>query len=133
MLRTISKWVLRILGLLLAVIGAWATYAGSRPVLTEPLIPDEEAGAGSRSVVPSYTGLLREFPEIETPDDAAVELGRQLFFDPVLSAENDMSCATCHQPDHGFSDGLGACDHGPRSQHPPDPDGLAPHLSLIHI
>ncbi len=106
MLRTISKWVLRILGLLLAIVAAWAMFAGARPVATEPLIPDEEAGAGSRSIVPSYTGLLREFPELDTPEEAAVELGRQLFFDPVLSAENDMSCATCHQPDHGFSDGL---------------------------
>jgi cytochrome c peroxidase len=36
---------------------------------------------------------------------AKVELGRQLFFDPVLSASNAMSCATCHHPDLGFSNG----------------------------
>jgi len=32
-------------------------------------------------------------------------LGRLLFFDPVLSKNNDMSCSTCHHPDLGFSDG----------------------------
>jgi cytochrome c peroxidase len=35
-----------------------------------------------------------------------VELGRLLFFDPRLSRHNDMSCATCHDPDKGWTDGL---------------------------
>ena len=34
------------------------------------------------------------------------ELGRQLFFDPRLSGDNSMSCATCHVPDKAFADGL---------------------------
>ncbi len=37
---------------------------------------------------------------------AKVELGRQLFFDPALSANNQRSCASCHQPDKAFTDGL---------------------------
>lgn len=32
-----------------------------------------------------------------------VALGRRLFFDPALSADNQVSCATCHEPEHGFS------------------------------
>lgn len=32
-------------------------------------------------------------------------LGKTLFFDPRLSREKDMSCATCHSPDHRWSDG----------------------------
>ena len=32
-----------------------------------------------------------------------VALGRRLFFDPILSADQTVSCATCHQPDHGFA------------------------------
>ncbi len=39
----------------------------------------------------------------ETP--ARVALGRLLFFDPVLSKNNSMSCATCHQPEKAFTDG----------------------------
>lgn len=35
-----------------------------------------------------------------------IDLGRYLFFDPVLSADGTMSCATCHHPDQGFGDGL---------------------------
>lgn len=35
-----------------------------------------------------------------------IDLGRYLFFDPVLSINGDMSCASCHIPDKGFSDGL---------------------------
>lgn len=36
---------------------------------------------------------------------AKVELGRLLFFDPIVGGDNTMSCATCHHPDFGFSDG----------------------------
>ncbi len=34
-----------------------------------------------------------------------IDLGRLLFFDPVLSVNGSMSCASCHDPDRGFSDG----------------------------
>ncbi len=33
------------------------------------------------------------------------ELGEQLFYDPLLSKSNDRSCASCHLPNKGFSDG----------------------------
>jgi cytochrome c peroxidase len=35
-----------------------------------------------------------------------IDLGRLLFFDPVLSADKNLSCANCHNPDLGFSDGM---------------------------
>src|SRR5215213_2008197 len=35
-----------------------------------------------------------------------VELGKALFFDPRLSGSNWISCATCHNPALGWSDGL---------------------------
>ena len=35
---------------------------------------------------------------------AKVELGKQLFFDPRLSLDNSVSCATCHNPATGWSD-----------------------------
>ena len=34
-----------------------------------------------------------------------VELGRYLYFDKRLSADGSVSCATCHDPQHGFTDG----------------------------
>src|SRR5687767_7403830 len=39
-----------------------------------------------------------------TPEKVA--LGKQLFFDPRLSGDNRMSCASCHLPDRAFADGL---------------------------
>ncbi|MCP5128177.1 MAG: c-type cytochrome [Pseudomonadales bacterium] len=36
-----------------------------------------------------------------------IDLGRYLFFDPALSADGTVSCASCHQPDRGFADGRG--------------------------
>ncbi len=34
-----------------------------------------------------------------------IDLGRYLFFDPILSVDGTMSCASCHDPDKGFADG----------------------------
>ena len=34
------------------------------------------------------------------------ELGELLFFDPVLSGNNQRTCASCHKPEVAFSDGL---------------------------
>ena len=33
---------------------------------------------------------------------AKIELGRQLYFDPRLSSNGKISCASCHHPDEGF-------------------------------
>jgi len=52
-------------------------------------------------------GLKTPLPPVRdgfTPQQ--IDLGRYLFFDPVLSGDGTLSCATCHQPDKGFSDGL---------------------------
>ncbi len=37
---------------------------------------------------------------------ARAELGRLLFYDPILSGNRNISCATCHHHDHGTGDGL---------------------------
>ncbi|GMG86370.1 cytochrome-c peroxidase [Biformimicrobium ophioploci] len=34
-----------------------------------------------------------------------IDLGRYLFFDPLLSGDNSLSCASCHHPELGFADG----------------------------
>jgi len=45
-------------------------------------------------------------PKDNPTTDEKVALGKQLFFDNRLSGDNTMSCASCHQPDRGFADGL---------------------------
>ena len=49
---------------------------------------------------PPFKKVLGHMPTMES-----VELGRKLFNDPVLSRNNDVSCATCHLSNHGFADG----------------------------
>lgn len=55
---------------------------------------------------------LRTFGPIEDwhlppPVDAAeVELGRLLFWDPILSGNRDVACASCHHPDSGYAERL---------------------------
>lgn len=38
--------------------------------------------------------------------EAKSDLGRLLFFDPILSGTKNVSCATCHHPNFGFADGI---------------------------
>ncbi|WP_181905168.1 cytochrome-c peroxidase [Aestuariispira insulae] len=49
-------------------------------------------------------------------------LGRHLFFDPRLSARNDMACASCHQPEYFWADPKGVSsgsDGRPRPRRTP--------------
>ena len=48
----------------------------------------------------NYTSLIGYEPKKEL-----LHLGRMLFNDPILSRNNDVSCATCHLTNHGFADG----------------------------
>lgn len=50
----------------------------------------------------------QNFPADNAPTPERVALGKRLFFDNRMSNGNDVSCATCHQPDKAFSDGLPA-------------------------
>ncbi|MEM7051172.1 MAG: cytochrome c peroxidase [Acidobacteriota bacterium] len=50
------------------------------------------------------------FPPVPVPDGnpmtaEKITLGKQLFFDPALSADGSLSCASCHLPDKAFCDG----------------------------
>lgn len=105
------EWIVRILGSIVGVIVLALLIAGLVPVPTDALPSPDDYGAGALSVDPSVTGLLREFPQLtgmsNNPASPEKEkLGRLLFFDPILSEENDIACATCHHPDLGYTDGL---------------------------
>lgn len=48
-------------------------------------------------------------PPVPIPPDnrltaETVTLGRRVFYDPILSADNTIACASCHTPDAGFAD-----------------------------
>ena len=72
-----------------------------------------EAGQGSRRKKTVETlDVLGALPQhVTDPSDnpttpEKVELGRLLFFDPVLSGNRDVACATCHQPEFGYAEFL---------------------------
>jgi len=49
------------------------------------------------------------FPQMLIPEDnlltqEGVQLGKKLFFDPILSSNNTISCASCHIQENSFSD-----------------------------
>lgn len=44
-------------------------------------------------------------PRDNQPTPEKIELGRQLYFDPRLSSTESVSCASCHDPEKGWSNG----------------------------
>jgi cytochrome c peroxidase len=54
-------------------------------------------------------------PADNPPTAETVALGRRLYYDPALSVDDTVSCATCHHPAFGFSDGKQFSD-GVRNQ-----------------
>ena len=92
-----------------------ATVYASLPGLPSPhdnreAAQDLEAGGSAYfEQIRQGRSLDRAFPPMPLREDnpttpERVELGRLLYFDPVLSGDNDISCAHCHHPDLGFAD-----------------------------
>ncbi|MCX8520478.1 MAG: tryptophan tryptophylquinone biosynthesis enzyme MauG [Rhodoferax sp.] len=58
---------------------------------------------------PSLAGFLLgdvPHPADNQPNAERIALGQRLFFDPRLSRDGTMSCATCHHPGLGWADAL---------------------------
>lgn len=81
-----------------------------------PVSQEEEAESGEAINPEALLAALKNhvpiepIGEIPIPEDnptteKKVELGQSLFFDPRLSGNNKVSCATCHDPNLGYGDG----------------------------
>jgi cytochrome c peroxidase len=68
------------------------------------IVPRAAAAGQAAAIAPLPAAPLSPPDNPITPEKVA--LGKQLFFDPRLSGDNTMSCATCHIPSKGFADGL---------------------------
>lgn len=68
-----------------------------------------ESAAPRVALTPYRFGIRANFPQPTFPADnplteEGVELGRRLFYDPILSRNGAISCARCHHPESAFSD-----------------------------
>jgi cytochrome c peroxidase len=70
----------------------WLDNKKNHVVLT-PLLP-----LGLAAGISQMAGL-----DVNPLTRAKIELGRQLFFDPRLSQDGSISCASCHHPDFGYA------------------------------
>jgi cytochrome c peroxidase len=72
--------------------------------------PDPTAAQGAAPA-------LAPLPESRPLNPAMVELGRHLFFDPRLSGDVAVSCASCHDPKKGWGDGQALSRGYPASEY----------------
>jgi len=74
----------------------------------EPEQPKEEAPKAPAPYVMSFPLGLAAESVVVPPDNPMTEekikLGKRLFFEKKLSTDQSISCASCHIPEHGFSD-----------------------------
>ncbi len=72
-----------------------------------PLSPTEKRAILIRKLS-RFSALPEEVkhPANNPPSPAKIELGRLLFFDPILSGDRDVACATCHHPTNGYAESL---------------------------
>lgn len=67
---------------------------------TAPLLP-----IGKAVQIKAPLGLPPvPIPADNPPTAETIALGRRLYYDPILSIDNTVSCATCHAPQFGFAD-----------------------------
>ena len=62
-------------------------------------------------IFPELMDIPLGFPTINHPEGneftmARWELGKKLFYDPIMSVDSSISCASCHRQDLAFSDNL---------------------------
>jgi cytochrome c peroxidase len=88
-------------GLLAAVLLGGCHDAETPARVTRAAALAPSAGATPAAPKPSLKMWVR-YPEPPAALSAAASLGKQIFFDPSLSASGKMSCATCHSPDHAY-------------------------------
>ena len=94
--RTIGIFVLLVI--IFTAVGILTRKSAEPPAPAVPI--------GERVSIPAPLGL----PPVPMPDDnpptaETIALGRRLYYDPALSVDDTVSCATCHSPEFGFSDG----------------------------
>lgn len=73
-------------------------------------------GFRSATTQKSFPEPIYPIPDPKSADSTRIRLGRLLFFDPVLSADSSISCASCHTPHNAFAHTDHELSHGIRDQ-----------------
>ena len=89
-------------GLAIAALLAWLLF----PLPLPERWSESEAALIASLSLGSLPPLPADPGNAVADDERAATLGHRLFFDPRLSANGAVSCATCHRPELDFSDGL---------------------------
>ncbi len=90
-------------------LGAFMVYSCERDPEYEPFEPRDNSGSKEEMAGTPYNlDIPSLFPEMDIPEDnpmteEGVELGRMLFYDPILSRDSTIACATCHQQKNAFA------------------------------
>lgn len=97
---------LRILLLALAVLGMLWIAAGLLSVTAAtPDNPPAVRPVGQPIAIKAPLGLpLVPIPAHNPPTRDTITLGRRLYYDPLLSVDSTISCASCHAPQFAFGD-----------------------------
>ena len=77
----------------------------ARGLWAESALPTWETANPILSIPTSPLGIDGKLTELkDPPTPTRVRLGRWLFYDKRLSADNSISCASCHRPENAFSE-----------------------------
>jgi len=103
-----SKLKIGLSSVLLAAVSlllpAWALAASPFNDDDAPVLPKDKLP--KKIDIKKIPVGFRKLPAAPADNPTTLEktqLGRRLFFDPILSTNGTVSCASCHQPDHGFA------------------------------
>lgn len=99
------RWLRWLIGIPLLFICLIVAAFSFLPAPADTPIPLDQQGGGAHQSPQAVTGLQVAWPDIPAVDPKQAALGKLLFYDPILSANHDLSCASCHHPDLGFADG----------------------------
>ena len=86
--------------LLFATLCVWVGCSDSKT----KKIPVKEVKKISTAISALPTKVKDPHDNVNSPEKR--ELGRMLFFDPILSGNKDVACATCHHPNTGYAEFL---------------------------
>ena len=95
--RLLSALILVAIG-----IATWNLLPNLQPHVNRPIPSNQELAAEIMEMTYSHD----ELPSFTAKELALARFGKDLFFDKRFSANGEVACASCHQPEKSFSDGI---------------------------